>query len=520
MNDSVISSVSKLILSSDEIIQNYLTNYSIKLPNVFFLALTFCVSFVYLWRKQLLNYPPGPISLPFIGNLDFFKSKSYIRIANLKEIYGDIFSLKAGKWDVVVVCSKEGIIEGLTDPDNNFDGRPDFLAFHNLFMGNRQLGISTADLDLKTQVKKEYIIQSLISHWNPEPGQGQLSYSIEKLIVKEILSLMCFFINEEGAFDPAECFKFAHLHIMMSLLFEDAYDVDDPITHEIYDCLENRKDAMNVQLYNYFPILKTIYKQKISQLEERNGLLTRYHRILLNQHKDTYNPTELRDLVDQLLIFIETGNDRELFDSDDMDSLILELAGCGFSSVPALLTWLMGYMAVFPDIQTKMQKEMDQVVGRDRFPTLADQPFLPYTMAVIFEVQRNVTLFPFLHPHRAIKSCEFLGYNIPKNTVMLFSVWSLHHDKKLWKNPSKFDPCRFLDSCGRLTIPEHFIPFGLGERRCPGEALVDMEVYLFFTHIMHQLNVRAEGTILNLESDYRLAIQPKPFKIRISSRED
>lgn len=142
MNDSVISSVSKLILSSDEIIQNHLTNYSIKLPNVFFLALTFCVSFVYLWRKQLLNYPPGPISLPFIGNLDFFKSKSYIRIANLKEIYGDIFSLKAGKWDVVVVCSKEGIIEGLTDPDNNFDGRPDFLAFHNLFMGNRQLGKS------------------------------------------------------------------------------------------------------------------------------------------------------------------------------------------------------------------------------------------------------------------------------------------------------------------------------------------------------------------------------------------
>ncbi|XP_065933761.1 cytochrome P450 1A4 [Magallana gigas] len=281
---------------------------------------------------------------------------------------------------------------------------------------------------------------------------------------------MCFFINEEGAFDPAECFKFAHLHIMKSLLFEDAYDVDDPITHKIYDCLENRKDARNAQIYNYFPILKTIYKQKISQLEERNALLTRYHQILLNQHKDTYNPTELRDLVDQLLIFIETGNDRELFDSDDMDSFILELAGCGFSSVPALLTCLMGYMAVFPDIQTKI--------------------------------------------------IAFVGYNIPKNTVKPFSVWSLHHDKKLWKNPTNFDPCRFLDSCGRLTIPEHFIPFGLGERRCPGEALVDMEVYLFFTHIMHQLNVLAEGTILNLESDYRLAIQPKPFKIRISSRED
>lgn len=75
--------------------------------------------------------------LLFIGNLDFFKFKLYIWIVNLKEIYGDIFSLKVGKWDVVVVCLKEGIIEGLIDFDNNFDGRLDFLVFYKLFMGNR-----------------------------------------------------------------------------------------------------------------------------------------------------------------------------------------------------------------------------------------------------------------------------------------------------------------------------------------------------------------------------------------------
>lgn len=113
-----------------------------------------------------------------------------------------------------------------------------------------------------------------------------------------------------------------------------------------------------------FPILKTIYKQKISQLEERNALLTRYHRIMLNQHKDTYNPTELRDLLDQLLIFIETGNDRELFDSDDMDSLILELAGCGFSLVPSLLTWLMGYiLQFFPTFKQKCRKRWTKLLA-------------------------------------------------------------------------------------------------------------------------------------------------------------
>jgi cytochrome P450 len=79
---------------------------------------------------------------------------------------------------------------------------------------------------------------------------------------------------------------------------------------------------------------------------------------------------------------------------------------------------------------------------------------------------------------------------------------------------------RFLDSSGRLCIPEFFIPFGLGDRRCPGESLVNMEVFIFFTHIMHQLYVKSEGTSLNLVSDYKLIVQPKPFKVKIISRED
>lgn len=142
MNVSAIFSVTNLLFSSsDEVFQKYIPTYNFRTPNILFLIFTFCVSLVYLWQKQQSNYPPGPISLPFIGNLDFFKSKSHIRVANLRDFYGDIFSIKTGKWSVVVVCSQEGIVEGLTDPDNNFDGRPDFMAFHHMFMGNRQIGM-------------------------------------------------------------------------------------------------------------------------------------------------------------------------------------------------------------------------------------------------------------------------------------------------------------------------------------------------------------------------------------------
>ena len=43
---------------------------------------------------------------------------------------------------------------------------------------------------------------------------------------------------------------------------------------------------------------------------------------------------------------------------------------------------------VHPEIQHKAQAEIDRVVGRDRFPTLADQPDLPYTTALVKEVLR------------------------------------------------------------------------------------------------------------------------------------
>ena len=41
-----------------------------------------------------------------------------------------------------------------------------------------------------------------------------------------------------------------------------------------------------------------------------------------------------------------------------------------------------------PEVQRKAQAEIDRVVGNDRFPTLADQPDLPYTDALVKEVFR------------------------------------------------------------------------------------------------------------------------------------
>ena len=45
-------------------------------------------------------------------------------------------------------------------------------------------------------------------------------------------------------------------------------------------------------------------------------------------------------------------------------------------------------MVLYPDVMKRAQAEIDAVVGRDRMPTFADEPHLPYVRAMVKEVLR------------------------------------------------------------------------------------------------------------------------------------
>ena len=78
---------------------------------------------------------------------------------------------------------------------------------------------------------------------------------------------------------------------------------------------------------------------------------------------------------------------------------------------------------------------------------------------------------------------------------------------------------RFLLPDGTLHIPDHFLPFGEGLRACPGESLADIELFIFFTHLLHQLNLKLVSDV-SLDGDYKgYIITPKPFSVVASSRE-
>ena len=188
-----------------------------------------------------------------------------------------------------------------------------------------------------------------------------------------------------------------------------------------------------------------------------------------------------------------------------MASYLLSCAGG--STLVHNLQWGLIFMAHHPNVQKKMQSEIDATIG-ERPAHSNDRPRMRYTEAVLCEVLR-FSAISRVNVHRVTDECELNGYRIPRNTITLINLYSVHRDPTIWPSPDRFDPeSNFLgdkpDSTAvvetvaegseeqrPLVRTEYLIPFGLGKRQCPGEALARQELFLFFVAILQKFTVSA-----------------------------
>lgn len=90
----------------------------------------------------------------------------------------------------------------------------------------------------------------------------------------------------------------------------------------------------------------------------------------------------------------------------------------------------------------------------------------------------------------------------------------------LWDEPSEFRPSRFINAEGRVLKPEFFIPFGVGRRMCLGKTLANMEVFLFFSNLLHRFDLSLpEGCELpRLEGNAGVTYYPDKFLVCLKER--
>ncbi|XP_062858194.1 cytochrome P450 2J2-like [Trichomycterus rosablanca] len=457
-------------------------------------------------NKNPSNFPPGPMPLPFVGNV--FTELDFKTIDKLAEEYGEVFSLRWGSEKAVFISGYKLVKEALVTQLDNFTERPVVPLFHKVFKG---LGVALSNGYLWKNQRK-----FAITHLR-YIGEGKKS--LELSIQQESNFLCDAFKAEQGPFDPQFYLYNAVSNIISALVFGHRFEYHD---EKFLNVLRLEAETVilsgstKAQLYNAFPRLFEYLPGPHQKMFSNYAKILDFLRDELRKHKEDWDPSDPRDFIDNYLVEMEKKkSDPEAgFNLETLLIAMLDMFEAGTETASTTIRWGLLCMMKYPDIQKKVQDEIDRVIGQSRQPSMADKPNMPYTDAVVHEIQRFGNAVPLGFPKMACKDTTLGGYFIPKGTSVTTNLSSVLKDKTMWETPEKFNPGHFLDDQGQFIKKDAFLPFSAGRRACLGEQLARMELFLFFTFLLQRFTFSpGPEEKLSLDGQLGFTYAPQPFRM-------
>ncbi|KAM3930488.1 cytochrome P450 2K1-like [Leptodactylus fuscus] len=440
------------------------------------------------------NFPPGPKTLPIIGNMHMISilkpHKSFVEISKK---HGTVFRIHLGQMKLVVLCGYETVKDALINHAEEFAGRPDSPILSQTSNG---YGIIFSHGD-NWKVMRKFTLSTL-----KDFGMGKKS--IENKITEECENLMQTFRSHGGKpFDNQAIINIAVVNIIVSILLDHRFEYADPTILKLMSLINENMtifENLMVKLYNSYPTL-------IGWLPGSHRKVAKNYREMQNFVMATFvkqrrevDVNNQRSLIDVFLAKQQEGKtESELYYHDkNLSTLMVDLFIAGMETTSTTLRWGLLLMMKYPEIQIKVQNEIERVIGSAQ-PKAEHRKQMPYTDAVIHEIQRFGDIIPGNLPHSTVRDVTFRGYSLPKDTIVIPLLHSVLRDETFFEKPDQFYPEHFLDSEGKFKKNEAFIPFSLGKRSCAGETLTNMELFLFFTRLLQNFTFQAPpGAALDL----------------------
>uniref|UniRef100_A0A8C9UYU3 Cytochrome P450 2J2-like n=1 Tax=Scleropages formosus TaxID=113540 RepID=A0A8C9UYU3_SCLFO len=351
-------------------------------------------------------------------------------------------------------------------------------------------------------------------------GEGRKTI---ELYIQQECNFLCHAIEERGNFTPTRfLINNAVSNVICTLVFGHRYDYSDADFQELLrleaECI-HLVGTTHAQLYNDFPRLMKFLPGPHQIIFSNYTKIIDFLRKEIEKHKKDWDPSDPRDFVDAYIGKIEEDDPEAGFNLETLTICIVDLFEAGTESSSTTLRWGLLFMMKYPDVQKKVQAEIDRVIGQSRLPTIADRVKMPYTDAVVHEIQRKADILPLGFPKIASKDTSIGGYFIPKGTIVTANLTSVLNDKNEWETPGSFNPGHFLDSQGQFRRRDAFYPFSAGMRVCLGEQMARMELFLFFTSLLQRFTFSPPpGVEPDLEGVLGFTYAPKPFKMCILPR--
>lgn len=468
-------------------------------------------------QRTIISKPiiPGPRGLPIIGSMNLMAGLAHHKIAAAADAChaNRLMAFSIGETRAVVTCNPEIAKEILNS--SHFADRPMKESAYSL-MFNRAIGFAPYGAYWRT-------LRKIAASHLFCPKQIRNSELQRSEIADQLVAM--FRSREGNKIRVRDALKLASLNNMMWSVFGKKYRLDsnNQETEELRMLVEQGYELLGlVNWSDHLSWLADFDLQKVrfrcSQLVPK---VNRFVSRIINQHKEfpplggtAHHP----DFVDVLLNL--QGTDK-LSDSD-MIAVLWEMIFRGTDTVAVLVEWILARMVLHPDAQSKIQKELDRIVGRARAVTESDVMEMTYLPAVVREVLRLHPPGPLLSWARmSITDTTVDGYHVPKGTTAMVNMWAITRDPRVWEDPLSFNPDRFIispdlhkmDLFSVLGSDARLAPFGSGRRTCPGKTLGLTTVTFWVASLLHEFEFLAsdsgegESSVVDLSEVLRLSCE-------------
>lgn len=434
--------------------------------------------------------PPGRWGLPLVGYIPLGGEYLDDTLADLQKKYGDIYIWRFGTQLQVYIHDYNLCRKLFASPD--FTGRPETDALK--FTKGPSLGVALS--------------VGAIWHNNRRFGLRQLrdlgmgKSSLLSALHEEALIFLEALKESAGREEPiTPVLNMTSMNVIWKMIANRRFDSNNPAHTHLQQLLVQMNSYLSAMFFaDMMPWTKKIIPpsilrriSKADALDEAKRNFSEYFSGLIKEHKEALDPNDPKDMIDAYLIEMKekkSGDAEGIRSEEDLKALCFDMFFAGSDSFTNAIKWLLLFMAAYPEVQRKMQQEIDQVLPKGLMVTLEDKTSLPYTEAVINETFRKSSFSNIGFYHTASTDATFAGYKFPKGTIVTSATASIHHDPRYWDKPDHFLPQRWLSPEGKFVMKkEGYLPFGNGKRGCIGEGLARMHIMIFTTAVFQNFSI-------------------------------
>ncbi|KAK7271312.1 hypothetical protein RJT34_27099 [Clitoria ternatea] len=442
------------------------------------------ISYLFIKRARGRDAPKPPIASgcwPLFGHLHLLGASAkplHETLADLAENYGPIFTIRIGAHPAVVVNTRDLAKECFTTLDVIVSSRPKFTAAK--ILGHDYANFAfTPYGDFWRQIRK-IVVSELFSPLRFELLRGIRDSEVQSSL-KEIYRA---WVKKRGGSDyflveMKQWLGDMSLNVMLRKIAGKRYSVGSGDEQHVRRIRRVFREFFRLTglfvVGDAFPFLGWLdldgevknMKETAAEMDSIVGEWLQEHR----RKRDSGETKTEHDLIDVLLSVLD-GVDLAGYDADTVNkaTCLSVLAGATDTTTVSMV-WAVSLLLNHPDVLKKVQDELDEYVGRERLVNDADIKKLIYLQAVVKETLRLYPPGPLSGPREFTEDCTLGGYHIQGGTRFILNVWKLQRDPRVWSEPLKFQPERFLTTHKGVDVRgQHYelLPFGGGRRCCPG----------------------------------------------------